>query len=47
MILGSPAKVVRTLTAEQIDGLRMSAQCYIENARRYQTGLKEIEGTRT
>jgi carbonic anhydrase/acetyltransferase-like protein (isoleucine patch superfamily) len=47
MILGSPAKVVRALTAEQIDGLRMSAQRYIENARRYQTGLKEIEGTRT
>ncbi len=35
MILGSPAKVVRQLTPEQIEGLRHSAQHYIENAKRY------------
>jgi carbonic anhydrase/acetyltransferase-like protein (isoleucine patch superfamily) len=42
MILGSPAKVVRQLTPEQIEGLKMSAQHYVENARRYKTGLKKI-----
>jgi len=42
MILGSPAKVVRTLTPEQIEGLRRSAQHYIENADRFKAGLKKI-----
>lgn len=42
MILGRPAKVVRELTPEQIDGLRMSAAHYVENARRYRQGLKKI-----
>lgn len=42
MILGSPAKVVRQLTPEQIDGLRRSAQHYIANAQRFQTGLKKV-----
>jgi carbonic anhydrase/acetyltransferase-like protein (isoleucine patch superfamily) len=42
MILGSPAKVVRQLTPEQIEGLRRSAQHYVDNARRYQRGLKKL-----
>jgi carbonic anhydrase/acetyltransferase-like protein (isoleucine patch superfamily) len=42
MIMGSPAKVVRELTSEQIHGLRMSAKHYIDNAHRYQSGLKKI-----
>ena len=42
MILGSPAKVVRQLTAEQQEGLRMSAQHYVGNARRFRTGLHKI-----
>ena len=42
MIMGSPAKVVRELTPEQIQGLRMSAKHYIDNAHRYQSGLKKI-----
>jgi carbonic anhydrase/acetyltransferase-like protein (isoleucine patch superfamily) len=42
MILGSPAKAVRQLTPEQIEGLRRSAHHYIENARRYQAGLKKL-----
>ncbi|GAA4429172.1 gamma carbonic anhydrase family protein [Acidovorax lacteus] len=42
MILGSPAKVVRQLTPEQIAGLRMSAQHYIDNARRFRRGLRKI-----
>ena len=42
MILGSPAKVVKTLTPEQMAGLRQSAQHYIENAKRFQKGLKRL-----
>lgn len=42
MILGSPAKVVRQLTPEQIEGLRKSAQHYIENAHRFKAGLKKL-----
>ena len=42
MILGSPAKVVRQLTPEQIEGLQRSAQGYVDNARRFQAGLKKI-----
>lgn len=42
MILGSPAKVVRQLTPEQIDGLHRSAQHYIANAQRFQAGLKKV-----
>jgi carbonic anhydrase/acetyltransferase-like protein (isoleucine patch superfamily) len=32
LVLGSPAKVVRSLTAAEQDGLRVSAQKYAENA---------------
>jgi len=42
MIIGSPAKAVRQLTPEQIEGLRHGAQHYIANARRFQAGLKKI-----
>ena len=42
MILGSPAKAVRQLTEAQIEGLKMSAQHYIDNARRYKAGLKKL-----
>lgn len=42
MIIGRPAKVVRQLSPEQIEGLRMSAQHYVDNARRFQNGLRKI-----
>lgn len=42
MIIGSPAKVVRQLTPEQMEGLRMSALHYIENARRFKNGLRKL-----
>lgn len=42
MVIGSPAKAVRELTPEQQAGLRMSALHYIENARRFKTGLHRI-----
>ncbi|GAB4215789.1 MAG: gamma carbonic anhydrase family protein [Rhodoferax sp.] len=42
MILGSPAKVVRQLTPEQIRALRESAQHYIDNARRFKATLHKL-----
>jgi len=42
MILGSPAKVVRMLTPEQIESVKRSALHYVENARRFKADLKKI-----
>ncbi len=42
MILGSPAKVVRQLTPEQIAALPRSAHHYVQNAKRFRDGLKKI-----
>ena len=42
MIIGSPAKAVRQLTPEQIEGLKLSAQHYMDNARRFRAGLKKL-----
>jgi carbonic anhydrase/acetyltransferase-like protein (isoleucine patch superfamily) len=42
LIMGTPAKVVRELTPEQIEGLRMSAKHYMNNALRFKYGLKKI-----
>ena len=42
LIIGSPAKAVRQLTPEQIEGLRRSAAHYTENADRYRKGLKKL-----
>ena len=42
MIMGSPAKVVKQLTPEQLAGLMQSAQHYVENARCFRTGLSKI-----
>ena len=40
MVMGSPGKVVKTLTDEQAAGIRMGAAHYVENARRFREGLK-------
>lgn len=42
LIMGSPAKVARELTPEQIAGLKASATHYIANGRRYAAELKKI-----
>jgi len=42
MIIGSPAKAVRPLTPEQIASVRQSARHYVENARRFQVGLRKL-----
>ena len=42
MIIGSPAKAVRTLSPEQLQGVRASAQHYVENAAHFRAGLKKV-----
>jgi len=42
LIIGSPAKVVRTLDEEAAARLRKSAETYVNNARRFAKGLKKI-----
>ncbi|EGF90151.1 bacterial transferase hexapeptide three repeat family protein [Asticcacaulis biprosthecium C19] len=42
LLLGSPARVVRELTPEQIAGLRRSADHYVENARRFLRDLAAL-----
>ena len=43
LIVGSPAKVVRTLTDEQADKLRMSAAHYVANAARHRDKVVRID----
>lgn len=42
LIVGSPARVIRELSPQQIEGLKLSAAHYIENGRQYAQGLKKI-----
>jgi len=39
----SSARVVRQLSVAQIEGLRRSAQHYVDNARRFKAGLRKID----
>ncbi len=42
MIMGAPAKVVRSLSPEQMEGLRWSAKHYIDNAERFRSEFHKI-----
>ena len=42
LIIGAPAKVVRTLDEAAVAKLRQSALHYVENGRRYAKGLRKI-----
>ena len=42
LIIGSPAKVVRTLDDATVQKLQMSAKMYVGNAQRFAKGLKRI-----
>lgn len=44
LIMGSPAKVVRELTAEQAQRLKQSAVNYVANAARHRDGVRRVEG---
>ncbi len=43
LVLGSPGKVVRTLSDDDVKMLRWIAQHYVDNSARYQKSLKRID----
>ncbi len=43
LIVGSPARAVRSLSPEQIEGLRQSARHYVQNAARFRKGLRRVD----
>ena len=43
MILGRPARLLRPLTPPELDMLARAARHYVENAKRFRSGLKRIE----
>ena len=42
MVLGSPGKVVRTLSEEQQQALQLGAEHYIQNGARFGSELVEV-----
>lgn len=43
LVVGAPGRVVRTLSEDQIEGLRHAAQVYVDKIRRYREGLRVDE----
>jgi len=43
LIVGSPARAVRSLDDEAIERLRVSARNYVKNWRRFAGGMKRID----
>jgi len=43
LIVGSPGRAVRTLDADAVERLRLSARHYIENWQRFARGMKRID----
>ncbi len=43
LVLGSPGRVVRTLTDADVKMVRGIAQHYVDNAKRYRAGLKAVD----
>ncbi len=42
MVIGAPGRVVRELTEPQLAMLKMSAEVYVANYRRFRDGLKKL-----
>lgn len=47
LVVGSPGRILRTLTDEEFAKLNANAQHYVDNARRFQTGLRPLLLSRT
>ena len=43
LVLGAPGKVVKELDAQIASGLKMAAMQYVENAKRFHTGMKRVD----
>ncbi|MCB1714602.1 MAG: gamma carbonic anhydrase family protein [Candidatus Competibacteraceae bacterium] len=42
LLMGAPAKVIRTVTDEEVQNLRLMAEHYVQNFKRYKAGLKPM-----
>lgn len=42
LVVGSPGKVVKTITDAQVDFLKLNAEVYVKNAQRFSKGLVKI-----
>src|SRR3546814_2559654 len=42
LVLGAPAKIARDLSETEIAGLKRAADHYVENARRFSSGLRPV-----
>ncbi len=42
MVVGAPGKVIKTLNEQQVAMLKLNAQVYVANAKRFRTGLKPL-----
>lgn len=42
MVVGAPGKIIRTLNEQQIAMLKLNAEVYVANAKRFKTGLVEL-----
>lgn len=43
LVIGAPGRVARPLRPEQIDGLKLSAERYIANAKRFAAGMAPVQ----
>ncbi|OMH35309.1 gamma carbonic anhydrase family protein [Motiliproteus sp. MSK22-1] len=43
LVVGTPGRIRRTLSEQEIDGLRASAEHYVSNMRRYRQSLVQVE----
>ncbi len=43
LVLGTPGKVIRKVTDEEIKNLKLSAEHYVDNFKRYKEGLLKVE----
>lgn len=44
LIVGSPAKAIKTLDDKAIQMLKLNAMVYVSNAKRFEKGLKRLDG---
>lgn len=42
LVMGSPGKVVRQLTGEEVARIKLNADVYVQNLRRYNEGLTQV-----
>ncbi len=42
MVVGAPGKVIKTISEAHIEMLKMNAHVYVENAKRFASGLKKV-----